>query len=249
MPDDFNCHFERLDDQLSVCVSPEHTFGTDAFLLADFAQIKHGETLCDLGTGCGIIPFLIYKFYHPQKIYGLDIQKQAIEQFRRGVDRASLGSVLYPIQGDLRDMKGLLPLGMMDVVTCNPPYKAWGAGILSELTAEQIARHEVLCTIDDVCAAAEKLLRFGGRFYLCQRPERLADVIAAMRAHRIEPKTLRFVAGRYEDAPWLFLMEGRRGGKPFMQVLPTLAVQDECGFSEELLSIYGHSAAWRKTEE
>lgn len=109
----------------------------------------------------------------------------------------------------------------MDVVTCNPPYKSGGRGILSETASDpQIARHETLCTIGDICTAAARLLKYGGRLCICQRPERLPDVMEAMRQNDIEPKRLRFVQQREHTAPWLFLLEGRRGGKPFYRWRP-----------------------------
>ena len=123
-------------------------------------------------------------------------------------------------------------------MTCNPPYKAPNAGFESALTAQRIARHEVLCTINDVCAAASKLLKFGGRLCVCNRPERLSDVIAAMKNNDIEPKRLRFVSKNPDEAPWLFLIEGKKGSKPFMKVEPQLYIRSGDGFSPELKRIY-----------
>lgn len=236
---DFSYSFETLSDTISVCISPEHKFGTDAFLIADFASPRRKDIVCDLGTGCGIIPLLLEKNYSSQKIYGVDIQSQAIEQFKIAVKKNGQEDKLFPICADLKQLVEI-PNGSVDVVTCNPPYKASRAGILSQLTAEQIARHEVLCTIDDICKTAAKLLKFGGRLCICQRPERLADVITAMKNSDIEPKRLRFVAKHTNDAPWLFLIEGKKGSKPFMQVLPTLAVysEDNQSFSKEMEAIY-----------
>lgn len=123
-------------------------------------------------------------------------------------------------------------------MTCNPPYKIAGAGILSENIPSQIARHETTCTIEDVCAAAAWLLKYQGRLCICQRPERLADVFCAMRAYQIEPKRLRLIHQTPDKPPWLFLLEGRRAGKPFMQIEPPLIVEGEKGFSSEVLRIY-----------
>ena len=129
-------------------------------------------------------------------------------------------------------------MGGFSLVTCNPPYKAGSAGIESLIPAHRIARHEVMCDINDVCAAANKLLKFGGRLCLCNRPERLGDVITAMKNNNIEPKRLRFVSKNSSTAPWLFLIEGKKGSKPFMKVLPQLYVMGENGYSEELEKIY-----------
>ena len=232
--------FESLSPTISVCVSPQHKFGTDAFLLADFAAPRRKDRVVDLGTGCGIIPFILHKHFKPSQITGVDIQPQAIEQFARGISASQLEGRLLPVCSDLKELN--LPAGNFDVITCNPPYKAPGAGILSETPPDQIARHETMCTIEDICRTAARLLRFGGRLCLCQRPERLADVLTAMHSAGIEPKRLRMVAKQYDTAPWLFLVEGKRGSKPFLQVLPTLAVYDGEEFSQEMQKIYG----WRE---
>lgn len=234
--------FEPLQKGIEICVSPEHKFGTDAFLLADFAAPRRKDRVCDLGTGCGIIPLLMKIKFEPELIYGVDIQEQAIRQFRTTLEKNALDGIT-PVLGDLKDLGKAVPKGYFDVVTCNPPYKAANAGIESLGEAQRIARHEILCNINDVCKTAAGLLKFGGKLCICNRPERLADVISAMKNNNIEPKTLRFVAKNYETSPWLFLIEGKLGGKPFMQVQPTLAVRDGDGFSEELLGIYGGDKA------
>lgn len=230
--------FETLRNEIDICVSDEHKFGTDAFLLADFAAPRRKDRVCDLGTGCGIIPLLMHISFSPAEIYGVDIQEQAIEQFNITVERNHLESI-FPVHADLKTLWDSAPLGMLDVVTCNPPYKAAKAGIESEADAHKIARHEILCNINDVCKAASRLLKFGGRLCLCNRPERLADVISAMKDNGIEPKTLRFVSKTPDDSPWLFLIEGKKGGKPFMKVMPQLYINGAEGFSDELLRIYG----------
>lgn len=222
-------HMERLGDTLYLSVSESHTFGSDAFLLAHFAgeSLRHKDKAADLGTGCGIIAFLLYKDRRPKEMWGVDIQPQAIDQFSFSVECSSqqgenTDGILRPLCSDLKELKGKMELGTFDLVTCNPPYKTAGTGILSAETAHQIARHEVLCSIDDVCAAASSLLKTGGRLCICQRPERLCDIILAMRAHRIEPKRLQFVAKNDTTNPWLLLIEGKKDAKPYMDVLPTL---------------------------
>ncbi len=230
--------FEMLDNNVEICVSKEHKFGTDAFLLADFAKPRHKDKVCDLGTGCGIIPLLMQIKFTPEELWGVDIQEQAIEQFNITVEKNKLENI-HPVRADLKELWEGCPKGTFDVVTCNPPYKAANAGIESLGEAQKIARHEILCNINDVCRAASRLLKFGGRLCICNRPERLADVICAMRENNIEPKLLRFVSKNAESPSWLFLIEGKLGGKPFMQVMPPLFVKDGDGFSQELLSIYG----------
>ncbi len=239
-----NYTFEDLSETVRVCVSPEHRFGTDAFLLASFAAPRRKDVVCDLGTGCGIIPLVMMKNSRPAKVVGVELQKQAEEQFRLSIAESRLETSIFSVCTDIRKIADksetslLLEPGSFDIVTCNPPYKAGNSGILSDSAADQIARHETMCSIGDVCTAASRLLRFSGRLCLCQRPERLCDVMTAMRAAGIEPKRLRFVAKTPADPPWLFLIEGKKGSKPFMKVEPLLSVLDGNNFSRELMQIY-----------
>lgn len=229
--------FENLGDGCELCVSHAHRFGTDAFVLADFAGARHKDIVCDLGTGCGIIAVLMKLRYHPDTVYGIDIQQEAIAQLKITISRSCLDGII-PICMDLKNLDPPAPLEKCDVVVCNPPYKAAGAGIESGLEAHRIARHEVMCSLGDVCAAAARLLKFGGRLCICSRPERLADAVSAMRENGIEPKRLRFVSKDSATAPWLFLMEGRKGGKPFMKVMEGLYMGSG-GISPQLRKIYG----------
>ena len=215
--------YEELKAGLYVCRSDVHTFGTDAFLLTGFCRYREKDLVCDLGTGCGIIPLLMQRHRPPKQIWAVDIQPDAIEQLRLGIEKSG-GRNIEPICADLRELP-MLPAGQFDLVTCNPPYKAANSGIQSADAQRQTARHETVGDIRDICAAASRLLQYHGRFCLCCRPERLADVICAMRENRIEPKRLRIVSKTPESAPWLFLLEGRKAAKPFMQIEPALFVR------------------------
>ncbi len=229
--------FEKLTDKIFVCASKNHRFGTDAFLLADFSAYRKKDKVCDLGTGCGIIPLIMQKKMPPEIIYAVDIQEDAVEQLKMGMDKSEIRNII-PVHADLKELWKNAPVGQLDLVTCNPPYKAANAGIESSLTAQKIARHEVLCNIYDVCHAGERLLKFGGRLCICNRPERLSDVIYAMKKNNIEPKRLRFVSKNSDEAPWLFLIEGKKGSKPFMKVEPQMYIRTDTGFTDELNEIY-----------
>lgn len=229
--------FEKLSDTVWVCASEDHRFGTDAFLLTDFTNYRKNDLVCELGTGCGIISLIMSRENAPSKIYAVDIQENAIEQLKLGIEKSNLTNII-PVCADLKKLWDGAPLGCCSLVVCNPPYKAANAGIESALTSQRIARHEILCDINDVCRAAAKLLKFGGRLCMCNRPERLADVIAAMRENDIEPKLLRFVSNTPEQAPWLFLVEGKKGSKPYMRVEKPLYMQGENGYSDEVKKIY-----------
>ena len=212
--------WEALQGDLHLLTSREHTFGTDAFLLARFAGAKRRDRAADFGTGCGIIPFLWYRDGSlPFPCFAVDIQPQAIEQCRRSIERAGLEGEIVPLSADIRSLAGIEPASLT-LITCNPPYKVSGGGILSKAQSDKIARHETLCTLSDICKTASRLLQFGGRLCLCQRPERLCDLVCAMRENGIEPKRMQFVHKDAASAPWLVLVEGRRGGKPFLNVEP-----------------------------
>lgn len=234
--------YELINGRLKICTSPEHKFGTDAFLLSDFAQVKRKDQCVDLGTGCGIIPLLWFREMEdaPQVAYGVDIQPQAIQQMKKTVEACELQGRLIPVEGDLKDLSPQLPADSFTLVTCNPPYKATNTGILNEADAHTIARHEILCNIDDVCRAAARLLKFGGRLCICQRPERLLDTLEAMRKYKIEPKRLRFVQKKGDTAPWLFLVEGKKGSAPYLKVEAPFLIQqkDSDENSEELRRVY-----------
>ena len=234
-------HFETLSPQLSVCVSPAHKFGTDAFLLSTFARVRRRETACDLGTGCGIVALLWYRQPDdgPRHSFCVDIQPLAITQLNLTIQQHPfLQERITPVQQDLKKLAKQIAPHSIDVVTCNPPYKMHGHGILSQTDSDQLARHETACTLDDICASAARMLKFGGRLCVCQRPERIADVLQCMRSNGIEPKRLRFVQQREHTAPWLLLCEGRKGGKPFLQVEAPLIIEGPGGFSREMLNIY-----------
>lgn len=235
-----NEFIETLGKGVSLICSPSHGFGTDAILLADFSDTKKKDTCCDLGCGCGIIPMLWHRNGVSGDIYGIDIQEYAIDQFSRSLELNGSPENIHVLCHDLRKLRKTLPSGSFTVVTMNPPYKTAATGILSASEADKIARHETMCTIDDICKTAAYLLNFGGKFCMCHRPERLCDVICSMRENGIEPKRIRFVMKRPDTAPWLFLIEGKRGAKPHISVLPPLIIQKEDGSnSDELDKIIG----------
>ena len=233
-----NLKFETVGQGLYVCTSPDHKFGTDSFLVSNFSAPRNKDIVCDLGTGCGIIPVLLYRDFNPKQIYAIDIQQSAVDLAKQTVIRSNLQDKIIVQQANIKNISSL-PLDSFDVVVCNPPYKSLGSGAMSKSSSDKIARHETACTIEDVCFAAKKLLKFSGRLCLCQRAERLADTIFAMRKFNIEPKLIRFCAKNKDSSPWMFLIEGRKGGGRFLKVLPTLSIYDQSGeFSKEVKKIY-----------
>jgi tRNA1(Val) A37 N6-methylase TrmN6 len=213
-----SAHIENLGGGISLWVSAAHTFGTDALLLSQFAAPKERERTCDLCAGCGIIPLLWFREGSgPAEAVAVDIQKEAVELMAKSKELSHLDR-FHPLEADLRALDGLLPRESFDRVTCNPPYYRRGSGHESGEASARAARHETLCSLDDVVTAAGKLLRFGGSCCLCHLPERLVDVLTTLRAHNLEPKRLQFCQSSENKAPWLFLVEAKKGAKPHLRV-------------------------------
>ena len=228
--------YEQLGERYKVCISTEHRFGTDAFLLADFAGARHKDICADLCTGSGIIALLLDKKYSPKKTYAVEIQKKAYDQLCLSIEASKAEDTIIPVNADLKEWRCDEEL---DLITCNPPYKLDNTGAKNESEAVSIARHEMMCTIGDVCAAAKRNLKFGGRLCVCNRPERLCDIITAMRENGIEPKRLRTVHKNPDCAPWLVLVEGKKGAKAFLNIERPLYVRTaDGGVSEEVQQIY-----------
>lgn len=226
--------------KIKMYVSEDHRFGTDAFLLAYYAGIRSTSIVCDLCTGCGIIPLIFCKNANPKLIYAMDIQEEAIALLRKTVEENSLQNIVKPLLCDLRNIpQDVLKYESVDIVTANPPYMTGGSGFVKESEAQAIARHELMCTVEDVCSAAAKLLKYGGFLKMCHRPERLGDVICAMRANKIEPKSVTFVFNSINDKPWLFLVSGKKGANSGMIIeKPMILRNDDKSYTEEYSRLY-----------
>lgn len=236
-------NLERLSDDIYIEVTKEHTFGTDALLLSYFAKPKIKDSALDMGTGCGIIPFLWLRKAPPHKLHCLDIQQNAYEQVCRSIERNNLKEKITPHCCDLREIQNEFSAEEFTLVTMNPPYKPIGTGFESLDESAKIARHEICCSIEDAVKAAAYLLNYGGRFCMCHRPERLVDALDIMRKYRLEPKRLRFVCDKLGEEPFLFLVEGKKNAKPFLRVEPLLVIKKENGkFTDEMLKVYGSYA-------
>ena len=215
-------------------------FGVDAVLLSHFANVKKKHRVIDLCTGTGIVSFLVYGRYKPQEVIGLEIQDDMVEMANRSSKLNDTSDIVKFVQGDLKDKALLDSLGRFDVVTVNPPYKLNNAGILNPNDKLAIARHEIMCNLEDVIVSARRLLKDNGRMFIVHRPERLADIFGLMRKYKIEPKRVRLVQPNTKKAPNIVLVEGQRDGGAFLKWEETLYVYDDNGnYSEEINRIYG----------
>lgn len=243
---DVNINFDESIDDLQleglrlIQKKQGFRFGVDAVLLSHFANIKKKHRVVDLCTGTGIVPFLAYGKYKPQEVIGVEIQEDMVEMANRSSILNQTEGVIKFINGDLKNKALLDSLGKFDVVTVNPPYKLNNAGIINPDDKLAIARHEIMCTLEDVIVASRRLLKDNGRMYIVHRPERLADIFGLMRKYKIEPKRVRMVQPNTKKAPNIVLVEGQRDGGAFLKWEETLYVYDDNGnYSEEIDLIYG----------
>lgn len=211
--------------------------GTDTVLLADFAKDCKGK-VCDLCAGCGQVGLLLAAAGNAE-ITCVELQEQAHREAEQNIVANGLGGRMCAVRGDVREIRTLLPHSSFDAAVCNPPYFPADSGFAAKNDAIAVSRTELCCTLKDVCHAAAWLLKTGGSFYLVHRPERLTDVLTALRECRLEPKLLRFVQHR-EGAPYsLVLIKSVYGGKPGLSYLPTLVLHSADGTdSAEYRKIY-----------
>ena len=215
-------------------------FGVDAVLLSDFANVKKKHRVLDLCTGTGIVPFLVYGKYSPKEVWGVEIQEDMVEMANRSSQLNSTDDIVRFKCADLKDKKLVSELGRFDVITVNPPYKLNNAGILNPNDKLAIARHEILCNLEDVIVSARRLLADNGRMFIVHRPERLADIFGLMRKYNIEPKRVKMIHPSAKKAPNIVLVEGQRDGGAFLKWEEPLYVYNENGnYSEEIDKIYG----------
>lgn len=235
---------ERIDDLqykgfMLIQNPDEFCFGVDAVLLANFPKVKKDAKVLDLGTGTGIIPVLIAAKTEAKQIEGIEIQTYLADMAQRSVKLNKIEDKVKIINEDLKKSINFLERGSYDLITCNPPYKDKGTGVINPEDGKAIARHEIKCTLEDIVSVSSKLLNFGGKFCIIHRPHRLVDIICLMRKYLIEPKRLRFIHPKQDKPPTMILIEGTRGGKSELRVIEPLFVLDKSGdYSKEIYKIY-----------
>lgn len=236
---------ERLDDlQINGYEIIQHPgkfcFGMDAVLLANFARVKKNERALDLGTGTGIIPILLTAKTEGNSFVALEIQEESADMARRSVMHNHLEDKIEIVTGDIKEAASIFGPVSFDVITINPPYMIGQHGIANPSDAKAIARHEVLCTLDDILREGARLLKPKGRFYMVHRPFRLAEILTKMVQVGIEPKRMRMIHPFIDKEPNMVLIEGLRGGNSRMTIEPPLIVYKEVGvYTDELLKEYG----------
>ena len=236
---------ERLDDlQINGDKIIQHPdkfcFGMDAVLLSSFAKVKPGEKVLDLGTGTGILPILLEAKTQGSHFTGLEIQPESAEMAKRSVLYNSLEAKIDIIEGDIKSASQIFGKGTMDVITSNPPYMTNHHGLKNPNDAKAIARHELLCSLEDLVRETSAMLKQMGRCYFVHRPFRLVEIITLMKQYKLEPKRMRLVYPFVDKEPNMVLIEGVKGGGPQLTVEAPLIVYDEPGkYTKEIYDIYG----------
>ncbi len=225
---------ERLDDLqckgYHIIQDPKRfCFGVDAVYLSNFVRAKPGSRILDLGTGTGIIPILLAAKTEAGHIIGLEIQEPSAEMADRSVRLNRLEDRIEIIQGDIKEAAGLFPAASFDIITSNPPYIISSHGLENAYEPKNIARHEILCSLEDVVNAAAFLVRPGGSFFLIHKPFRLAEIFSVLMQHKLEPKRMRMIHSYIEKEPNLVLLEAVRGGRSRLTVEPPLVVDHMTG--------------------
>ncbi len=236
---------ERVDDLqrkgYRLIQNPEvFCFGIDAVLLAHFARVnKQTIQVLDIGTGTGIIPILMHAMYGKGTFVGIDVQEQMVEMANRSVQLNGIEADVCMRHVDVKAYKEHLKQHSFDLVTCNPPYMKGTTGLKNDHPSKTIARHEVLCTLEDIIEAAAYVLKDKGKFCMIHRPQRLVDIIYGMKTRGIEPKRMRMVHGKQGTAPTMVLVEGVKNGGSEMRVeAPLIVYNDDGTYTQEILEIY-----------
>ena len=237
---------ERLDDLqrngYQIIQDPEKfCFGMDAVLLSGFASAPDGGRVLDLGTGTGIVPILMAAKTGASELVGLEIQEESAEMANRSVLLNDLQDRVKILQGDIKEADQLFEAASFDVVTSNPPYMINSHGLQNPDAPKAIARHEIMCDLEDVIKAAARCLKPGGKFYMVHRPFRLTEIMVLMHQYKLEPKRMKLVYPFVDKEPSMVLIEGARGGKPRITVEKPLIIYESRGkYTQEIYDIYGY---------
>lgn len=216
-------------------------FGMDAVLLSGFAKVSPGEKVLDLGTGTGIIPILLEAKTQGKHFTGLEIQEESADMARRSVAMNKLEDKVDIVIGDIKEASTEFGLASFDVVTSNPPYMNHNHGIVNPGEAKAIARHEILCSLEDVIRETSKVLKQNGRFYLVHRPFRLVEIMKVLTEYKLEPKRMKLVYPYIDKEPNMVLIECIKGAKSMIKVEAPLIVYKEPNvYTDEIYDIYGY---------
>jgi tRNA1Val (adenine37-N6)-methyltransferase len=216
-----------------------YRFSIDAIILANHTQVRTGDRLLDLGTGCGIIP-LILAYRHPNiQIYGIEIQKNLTELATANVKKNNMQDRITLMCRDMRELKPDLIDGPVDVVVCNPPYRKPNSGRLNPDPQKAVARHELKLSLTDMLETVRCMLRTAGRFVAIYTAERAAELLSQMHLHGIEPKFVRLIHSQVDADAKLILVSGKSGARPGVKIGPPLIIYNPAGdYSAEMEKMF-----------
>lgn len=215
-------------------------FGTDAVLLADFAAVKRGERVCDMGTGTGVLPLLLSARAEETTFDAFEVQPDVADMAKRSVALNGLEKRICVHLADCREASAVIGHETVQLVVTNPPYTALGAGLVSPETTRAISRSDSDCPLADWMTACARVLQNGGRLCAVFPAPRLLELCDAMRGAKVEPKRVRFIVSKPESAPKLVLIEGKKRGRPGLHLLPMMITHTaDGGFTDEMRRIYG----------
>ena len=214
-------------------------FGMDAVLLSDFAKVKEGDRVLDFCTGTGIIPILMEAKTKASEFKALEIQADSAEMARRSVSLNHLEEKIEIITGDVKEADKLFEPVSFQAVTCNPPYMIGQHGLVNPDSPKAIARHEILCTLEDIIKQGARVLAPGGSFYMVHRPFRLVEIMTIFTKYKLEPKRMRLVYPYIDKEPNMVLLQATKGGKSRITVEKPLIVYEKPGiYTKEIMEIY-----------
>ena len=199
-------------------------YGTDAYMLAAFVRPQPGACAVELGSGTGIVSLLCAEWGKLGRIYAIEIHPGLADAGRRNILLNEFEDKITQLCADIREIRPGALGGRLDVVISNPPYMPSGHGRSCAQNIKNIARHETAGGIDEFCAAAARLLRQGGIFYVVWRPDRLVDLVTSLRQNRLEPKRMTFIYPDVSSPPSIVLTEARLGAAPSLKITPPLVL-------------------------
>lgn len=236
---------ERIDDlQIKgygiIQNTDKFCFGMDAVLLSHYGRMKKGSRVMDLCSGTGIVPILLTAWHELKSVEALEYQPDCVEMAERSVKMNGLSELIKIHEGDVKEVRAQFASGSFDYVTCNPPYMTGNHGFTNGNYSKAVARHEILCTLEDVVKASSWLLRESGHFIMVHRPFRLAEIFGCLRQYKLEPKRMRLVYPYVDKEPNMVLIDASKGGKQRITVEPPLIVYEKDGsYTEEVYRVYG----------
>ncbi len=219
--------------------STRFCFGMDAVLLTEFVNLKKGDRVIDLCTGTGVIPILLCAKSQAEHFEAVEIQEETADMAKRSVILNNLEDRIDVKCEDLNNLKSVFENASFEAVTVNPPYMIPGKALVNPDESKAIARHEIKCTLNDVLSESSRLLKNGGKLFMVHKPERLDEIIVAMKEVKLEPKRLRIVYPRIDSKPNMILIEGAKCANAGMIVEKPLIIYDDSGkYTREVAKIY-----------